>query len=144
VEVERKGARAVDSHNLPVHLAVVDHAEHSEHADLDDLAHSERLVAELDEVERVVVAGAVDDLVNVRGVLPRAREGAVVDHRVKVVEARGAVLVAVLPERVVRRPGVDFHLGARAARARWRESVAVSESRIPQPADRKLTLWESQ
>mmetsp|Transcript_18235 Transcript_18235/g.60116 ORF Transcript_18235/g.60116 Transcript_18235/m.60116 type:complete len:348 (+) Transcript_18235:19-1062(+) len=101
----------VDRDQLPVELAVVDHREHTKRLDGRDGAHREGGGANLDHVERVVVAERTAHVLVALdvGVLPRLGQAAVVPKDRAVVQPRLALLLVLL-DRVALRLGVNLHL----------------------------------
>ena len=105
VEHVRHGVGDVDGDDLPVRLAVVDEAEHAQHLDGADAAHAHLHGADLDAVDRVVVAGVAGVGRGHLRVLPRLREVAVVEHHVAVLVVAQLAVLRVLLDRVVQLAG---------------------------------------
>lgn len=106
------GVLRVHAQHLPVHLSLVNQSDGAEHLDLVNVAHRVRNVAEVHDVEWIIVAkeGAnVREFLLVR-VLPRLGNGSVVDHAGGAVEAQLSVL-EVLHDGVHGALRVDFRLG---------------------------------
>mmetsp|Transcript_24171 Transcript_24171/g.33384 ORF Transcript_24171/g.33384 Transcript_24171/m.33384 type:complete len:352 (+) Transcript_24171:220-1275(+) len=105
----------VNADQLPVRLAVVDEAEHAQHL---HAAHAGRLhdaQPDLAHVQRVVVAAHAHVRVHVRGVLPGARQAAVVEEDVALLEGAQLALLRVLLDGVARLVRGDLVLLAAAA-----------------------------
>jgi hypothetical protein len=115
--VQRASQRIIegDGNELPVHFAVVNHAENAKNLDGRDGAGLELLHADLEAIDRIVVALDVAAVGKFEGDLrrlPRLRERAVVEEDVAVaVKARHAVLGVLLDWVEGLRAG-DLELGA--------------------------------
>mmetsp|Transcript_58851 Transcript_58851/g.127742 ORF Transcript_58851/g.127742 Transcript_58851/m.127742 type:complete len:285 (+) Transcript_58851:280-1134(+) len=92
VQLGRELVVLADRDDLPVELAVVDHREDAEDLHGLDGALGQRRRADLDHVQRVVVAGALRLRVHDVGVLPGLREHAVVPEDRAVVVTKLALL----------------------------------------------------
>ena len=87
VQPRRQRVVDVDDDDLPVRLALVEQGHHAEHLDLLDLAGLGDQLADLADVERVVVAFLLRLRMGDVGVFPGLREGAVVPEVAFVGEA---------------------------------------------------------
>mmetsp|Transcript_92406 Transcript_92406/g.199794 ORF Transcript_92406/g.199794 Transcript_92406/m.199794 type:complete len:411 (-) Transcript_92406:25-1257(-) len=110
VELGRPAVLGVDDDQLPVGLVLVDHADHAEHLGLADLAGREHAHADLAGVERVAVAGEAHVRVDVLGVLPGARQAAVVEPDVALAVLAELAVLGVLLDGVSHALRVDLEL----------------------------------
>lgn len=116
-QLVRDGVLRIHAEHLPIHFALVDQRNGAIHLHLVNVAHVMREVAEVHDIQGIIIAeerADVRQLLLVR-VLPGLRNCTVVDHAGSAVEAQFTIL-EILHNGVEGTLLVDFRLGALATR----------------------------